>query len=335
MNRTIGRRRFLAISAAAAGLAVVPFGASRKAAAGRLVEWRGISLGSVASIRIHHSDKAVAESLINQVVAESRRLERIFSLYREESALCELNRHGALAAPPIELLDLLTSCDHFWRLTDGIFDPTVQPLWRCYADYFASEHNASLGPHSAKRLEALELVGWKNVRFDRDRVVLARRGMGLTLNGVAQGYITDRVVELLRASGIVNCLVDMGEIRALGARPEGGPWRVAVEGPQGRSSTSHISAINEAVATSGAYGFQFDEQGHCNHLFDPTSGKCAEPLRSVSVVAESATAADGLSTAFALMKDEAVGSVLARTVGTRAYVVAAGEMREIMPERPT
>jgi thiamine biosynthesis lipoprotein len=335
MNRKIGRRTFLTISAAAAGLAVVPFGATRKAVAGELVEWRGISLGSIATIRIHHPDKAVAESLINQVVAESRRLEQMFSLYREDSTLCELNRNGVLAAPPAELSDLLASCDQVWRLTGGAFDPTVQPLWRCYADHFAAGHAASQGPPSAKIKEALELVGWANVRYDRDEVVLARRGMRLTLNGIAQGFITDRVVERLRASGVESCLVDMGEIRALGAHPDGRPWRIAIEGAQGKFSEPEILAVNKAVATSGAQGFQFDEQGRCNHLFNPVTGGCAEPLRSVSVVADTATTADALSTAFALMKDEAISSVLARTIRTQAYVAAAGELREIMPVRPT
>lgn len=331
MKRKIGRRKFLAISAAAAGLAVVPFGAPRKAAAERLAEWRGISLGSVATIRIHHPDKAAAEGLIRQVVAESRRLEQIFSLYREDSTLCELNRSGMLAAPPTELSDLLVACDRFWRLTGGAFDPTVQPLWRCYADHFAAVRDASQGPSVAKLEDAVKLVGWGNVRFDRNKVVLARRGMGLTLNGIAQGYITDRVVERLRASGIESCLVDMGEIRALGVRPDGRPWQIGVEDSQGKVSEPDILTVNKAFATSNAHGFQFDEQGHCNHLFNPTTGGCADPSRSVSVVADTATAADGLSTAFALISDQTIGSILTQTERVEVYVARQGAMHQISP----
>lgn len=329
MNRKIGRRRFLAISAATAGLALVPFGAPRKAAASSLVEWRGISLGSVATIRIHHPDKAAATDLLNQVVAESRRLEQVFSLYREDSPLCELNRNGVLLAPPAELSDLLASCDRFWRLTGGTFDPTVQPLWRCYADHFAAVGAASQGPSAAKLKDAVRLVGWGNVRFDRNKVVLARRGMALTLNGIAQGYITDRVVERLRASGIESCLVDMGEIRALGVRPDGRPWRIGIEDAKGKVSEPDILAVNKAFATSGAHGLQFDEQGRCNHLFNPMTGECAMPSRIVSVVADTATTADALSTAFALMKDEAISSTLVRTDDVRVLVSGAGDTREL------
>jgi thiamine biosynthesis lipoprotein len=237
-------------------------------------------------------------------VAEADRLEDTFSLYREDSALCQLNRHGVLASPPSELSDLLVACNHYWEITGGVFDPTVQALWRCYTQSFSTKGEA---PTTAEKEAALELVGWRQVRFDRDRVVLTRPGMGVTLNGIAQGYITDRVLERLRSSGIESCLVDMGEIRTLGERADGHPWSVAIEDASGKTSSS-LSVLNKAVATSGGYGFRFDAGGTCNHLFDPATGGCAVPSRTITVVSESATAADGLSTAFTLMHDDAIGS---------------------------
>ena len=330
MRHGLNRRRFIAVSAAAAGLGLLPFSTPKKSAAAHLVEWRGASLGAVATVRIHHPDRSGAQRLIEQVVGETRRLETVFSLYRQDSSLCELNRRGTLVAPPAELSDLLTLCDHFWRLTDGMFDPTVQALWRCYADHFAMHDKTSGGPSAAKRKEALELVGWEKVRFDRDRVVFDRRGMGLTLNGIAQGYITDRVVELLRAGGIESCLVDMGEIRGLGGHPDGRPWEVAVESPSGDfDEEPPISIVNKAVATSGAAGFQFDEQGRCNHLFDPSTGACAYPARNLTVVAATAVSADALSTAFALMKEERIRSVLSRSGDAQLYVTTESGTRAI------
>lgn len=329
MTDGVDRRRFIAISAAAAGVGLIPLGGSQKSAGSHLVEWRGASLGAVATIRIHHTDRATAQRLLRQVVSETRRLETVFSLYRPDSSLCELNRQGVLVAPPAELSELLTLCDHFWRLTQGMFDPTVQPLWRCYADYFAM-NRTSEGPSAAKRKEALELVGWERVRFDRDKVVFDRRGMGLTLNGIAQGYITDRVVELLRAAGIESCLVDMGEIRGLGAHPDGRPWEVALEAPSGAFDEDRsISIVNKAVATSGAAGFRFDEQGRFNHLFDPSTGACAYPARNLTVVAATAVTADALSTAFALMDEEGIKSVLARSGDAQSYITIESGTRAI------
>jgi thiamine biosynthesis lipoprotein len=124
----------------------------------------------------------------------------------------------------------------------------------------------------------------------------------------------------------------MGEVRTLGENADGDPWSVAIEDASGNRSAP-ISVLNKAVATSGAYGFRFDEQGACNHLFDPRTGECAKPLRTITVVAHTATTADALSTAFTLMNIEAIGSVLARAGRAQAYSVEAGEIKQIVAHR--
>jgi len=334
MKSGISRRKFIAITAAAAGVGLVPFGAPRRTVAGHLAEWRGLSLGAVATIRIHHPDRLAGERLLARVVSESQRLEAIFSLYKPDTVLCELNRRGVLVAPPAELADLLVLCDRFWHLTGRVFDPTVQPLWRCYAEHFSTAGASAEGPAPRKLDEALRLVGWQNVRFGSDLVVFERRGMALTLNGVAQGYITDRIVDMLREAGIESCLVDMGEIRTRGVHPDGRPWQIALQGPAGEALLpSSIDTINKAVATSGADGFQFDEDGRCNHLFNPATGCCADPARSLTVVAPTAVAADALSTAFALMDEKAIAVVLARAAETQVYVTTIHGTRELTVER--
>jgi thiamine biosynthesis lipoprotein len=318
MRKPLNRRKVIALCAAAGGAALVPLGASRRAGAEPLIEWTGVSLGAVATIRLVHPDRRAGEALLRRAVAEARRLEAIFSLYRDDTALAELNRSGALAAPPAELVHLLGLCDDIWRLTGGAFDPTVQPLWRCYADHFVAAGADPAGPPPQKLAAAVDLVGWSKVSFSRDRIALARRGMGLTLNGIAQGYITDRVVDLLRQEGIASSLVDMGEIRTLGQRPDGRPWQAAV----GAATPQHrtLDLVDKAVATTGADGFRFDADGRCNHLFNPATGHCAGPATSLTVVAPTAAAADALSTAFALMDGDEARRVLARAPDTQLYV---------------
>ena len=215
-------------------------------------------------------------------------------------------------------------------MTGGVFDPTVQPLWQCYAEHFSTRGNGAEGPAPGDIEKALRLVGWPKVRFDRDRIVFERRGMALTLNGVAQGYITDRVVDLLREAGIDSCLVDMGEIRTLGFHPDGSPWQVALRGPAGDAlQYPAIDTVNKAVATSGADGFQFNKDGRCNHLFNPATGRCADPARSLTVVTDTASAADALSTAFALMDQKDISNVLARSANTQVYATTVQGTREI------
>lgn len=304
------------ISAAAAGLALVPMDRPARSETASFVTWRGTALGAFASMCVHHISRAEAERSTGRALAEVRRLERIFSLYREDSALVTLNRRGALETPPPELVELLTTCRNYAELTDGAFDPTVQPLWRLFAGHFSHAEADPGGPSPAAVDEALTSVGHQHLIFDRNRVVFARRGMGLTLNGIAQGYITDRVVDVLRANGIERSLVDMGEIRALGAHPDGRAWTVAITDPAKPGQVlRNAEIVSQAVATSAGVAFQFDAIGRFNHLFDPRTGASARLHRSASVVMPTATAADALSTAFSLMPVDAAERVLAKVHG--------------------
>ncbi|WP_119419707.1 FAD:protein FMN transferase [Desertibaculum subflavum] len=302
------RRRAIGILAAAAGLPLLPLGAAAERGA-TLVEWRGTAMGAVASLLIHHHDRAEAQRFIGRAVAEVARLEAIFSLYRRDSALVRLNERGVLEAPPPELVALLQACGAWHQITGGAFDPTVQPLWRLYAEHFSRGAGGVPGQQQIDRM--LGRIGFQHVLANRDRIVFARRGMALTLNGIAQGYITDRVVELLRVGGITQSFVDIGEGRAIGARPDGAPWQVAIADPVAPGQTiGRLPIVNRAVATSSASGFRFDMEGRFNHLLDPRSGACATRYRSVTVVASTATDADAFSTGCSLISRAEIEAVV-------------------------
>ena len=124
--------------------------------------------------------------------------------------------------------------------------------------------------------------------------------MSVTLNGIGEGYVTDRVVDLLRAGGVEHAMVDMGEIYALGTHPMGQPWSVGLEDPRAPEYIDQrIPLADRAVATSGGYGTMFDPAGQFNHLFEPRTGRTSWRWLSVSVEAATTTEADALSTAFA------------------------------------
>jgi len=315
------RRRIIRISAAAAGFALPPFGQAQAGEAG-VTTWRGVALGAVANMQLHHPDRAFAGRLIERCVSEARRLEGLFSLYREDSELVALNRHGALAGPAPELVQLLTESQRYSALTGGAFDVTVQPLWDLYAQYFSRPDARPEGPAAGAVAAALVRVGYEALLVNRDRITFARPGMAVTLNGIAQGYVTDRVVDLLRSEGIARTLVDMGETRCLGAHPDGRPWEAGIADPDqpGRLRRS-LPVINQAVATSGGYGFQFDPEGRFNHLFDPGTGRSPQAFKSVTVVAPTATAADALSTAFSLMEISDIDRVLSTVSGAQAHLI--------------
>ena len=322
MIQPLSRRRFIRISTAAAGLAVVPIGSPAKAVSS-LLTWHGTMLGAVATIQVHHEDQKEARRLISLACAEARRLERLFSLYLPDSALVELNRTRILVDPAPEFVDLMAISQRYAELTNGTFDPTVQPLWDLYADHFSKANADPAGPSQCAVRAALTQVGFDRLTIGRDRIAMPR-GTAVTLNGIAQGYVTDKIVDLLRSHGVVHSLVDMGETRAIGARPDGQPWVVGIADPDvmGRTTTA-LPIVDRAVSTSGAYGFQFDAEGRFNHLFDPATGGCADRYRSVTTVSTNATAADALSTAFSLMSEPQIRSALPQVDIERVHLVDA------------
>ncbi|WP_028352874.1 FAD:protein FMN transferase [Bordetella petrii] len=321
------RRRFLGITAAVSAWALAPASLrpARAASAAPTAQWRGVALGADAELRLYHPDPRAARRLLDQALAEVQRLEKLFSLYRPDSALVALNRQGHLDQPPADLLRLLSESAHYSRLTDGAFDPSVQALWQAYADHFARPGAAPDGPDAATLQAALARVDHRAIQAGPARIALLRPGMALTLNGIAQGYITDRVTELLRAGGLDRALVDLGEIRGLdrSAPGQSAPWRVGLAQPQDAERIhTTVEIRNQAVATSGGYGTPLDPAGRHSHLFDPRTGRAQPRYRSVSVAAPNATTADALSTAFSHMPLDATAP-LVRRLGLRAWFVLA------------
>lgn len=283
----LSRRRFIAISAAAFAPTMT------MANTPELHVETGIALGATVTLRLYHPD---APRLAAMAIEEIRRLEAIFSLYLPTSALSHLNRDATLAAPPFELLDCLTLAGAVNRASGGRFDPTIQPLWQAEAK--ALELGQPLS--HAERADLMADVGWDGVTLAAEAISL-RRGMALTLNGIAQGYIADRVAALLATNGLCRALIDTGEMVAL---PEG-DWPIHL------SEGSKLTLQNRALATSSPQGMTFGGDGVTSHIFNPTTGRPVQSRwRSMTVSAGSAALADALSTAACLCDVKAEAAAL-------------------------
>ncbi|MDI3338012.1 FAD:protein FMN transferase [Defluviimonas aestuarii] len=278
----LNRRRFLSISAAALGVAPIA-----RAGEAPVYLWSGIALGARATIRLSHPDAA---AITERIAAEIDRLEDVFSLYRTDSSLMRLNVAGRLDLPSPELLECLTLAGAVHQATGGLFDPTVQPLWSIWAKRAA----AGARPSTAELATLRARGGWPDLRLSASAISLPSGG-ALTLNGIAQGYIADRVAALLAAEGLTDILIDTGEHHALGGHPDGGDWLVRLaEGGQ-------VGLRSRALATSAPLGTVFDAAGAKGHILHPATGEPAETRwRSVSISAPSAALADALSTAACL-----------------------------------
>lgn len=294
---TLHRRRFLCISAAA-------FATGPALAAAPLTRIHGQAMGTGVQILLAHPDAA---AIGQRALAEISRLEAIFSLHRD-SALVRLNRDGRLVAPPPEFLDCLSIAGRLHRVTGGLFDPTVQPLWQLHA----ARHAAGGPPSAAEIAEMRARVGWQRVQFDTGLVQLAP-GMALTLNGIAQGHIADRVAALLSAEGLTDVLVDTGELVAPAGQPGGATWPVTLADGQGR-----FALRGAALASSSVLGTSFDAGGAFGHILDPRTGQPAPARwRLLSVTGPTATIADAASTACCLMDRPDIDRTLAALPGFR------------------
>ncbi|WP_238364906.1 FAD:protein FMN transferase [Mesobacterium pallidum] len=261
----MNRRRFLALSASFSALM-----GSHASASAYSDRWDGVALGADVSVTLSGPRPAVREMLAD-LPQMLDRIEETFSLYRPTSALMRLNTEGAL--PPNADFDaILGRAAQAHRLTGGLFDPTIQPLWQALAN------SEDPGPARA-------LIGWDRVRRGPAGTRLAP-GQQLTFNGIAQGFATDLVRRQLAARGFTHALVNLGEYAALG-----GPFRLGLSDPA-HGPMGQRTLTGGAIATSSPGALHLGDTGH---ILSP-DGRPAL-WSTVSIEGPSATLADALSTA--------------------------------------
>ena len=285
-------------------------------------------MGTLVTVTVEDRSAGRIEEALARAFEEMERVAALLTRFEESSAVGVLNRDGRLGDPPPELRRVLSRGLEIHRLSEGAFDPTVAPLVDLYQVHFAAHG----GPPDAVELrEVKELVGAGHVLLDDRRLRLGREGMALTLDGIAKGYVVDRMVAELAGQGVRHALVNAGgDIRALGGRADGRPWRVGVQDPRRAAEvTDVIPLADAAVATSGDYVRFHDLARQYHHTVVPSTGRSPDAIASVSVRAATAMEADALATAvFALgpeaglalleSRPEVAGLVLTRDGGRRA-----------------
>ncbi len=320
LDRIVGRRKVLTLIA---GTALAVGGIGGAAARMRAFEWRGTALGADARLVLVHEDRAAVHGALRLCLDEIERLENIFSLYRPYSELCRLNQDNILRYPSLDMVSLLRAARAISDASAGAFDVSVQPLWQLYATHFRAHPGDRSGPPMHAIQQALKHIDFKRIEIDEFAIRIPR-GMALTLNGIAQGYITDQVATLLRAHGWPDVLLDLGELRAIGTSPAGTPWQVTIEAPVPAPANSlRLTLSQRAMATSAGHTSAFEASGRHHHLFSPHEGRSSGHFQSVSVLALDATLADALSTALHVMPQEEIPRLVRAFPAVEAWLVGA------------
>lgn len=310
------RRRAITIFAAAAAGAITG-GLRRPAEAD--YEWHGVAMGADATILFNGVESEIARNAIAVAAAEIDRLEGALSLFRPDSELCRLNREMALRSPSGDIRRALAIALNIATLSEGLFDPTVQALWEAHIDWFAAAPDAGLPPDPVIAM-VRAAVDWRKIVLEPDAIRVGE-GQRITLNGLGQGYVTDRVADLLYSHGLRNILVDLGEQRAVGPRQGGAPWLVA------RANAAPIELTRGALATSEGAGCVLGASGAVHHLFDPRSGRSASHWKTITVHHRSAAIADALSTALYIASADEIAALLPRFPGTIVWALDKDERK--------
>lgn len=263
-----------------------------------------------------------AEKALAAARQETRRLEGLLSRFLPGSDVAKLNRAAGqgsvrLSREAFEALEIGQECA---RSTDGCFDMTVGPLVRLW--------NEGGAPSRQAIDAARELTGFSALRLQRRgrAAGLDRAGQSVDLGGVGKGYAADRIVELFQKHGVTSAFTDFGgNVAALGAKPDGSPWRIGVRHPLREGSLAGVlSVVNRSVVTSGddQRAVTGPDGARRSHIIDPRTGMpVSSGVLSVTVVAGSSAIADALATALFVSGMREGMRYLARYPGTQAVFI--------------
>jgi len=253
--------------------------------------------------------------------AEACRIERKYSRYRESSVISEINRYAGRTPVAVdhETEMLVEAALELSGWTDGRFDPTVGVLRKAW------DFRRRRVP-SAEEIEALlPLVDAESVSVRNGTVFLRHAGMELDLGGVGKEYAVDRAAAVLRAEGVGAAIVNFaGDVRTIGGRADGRPWRVGVMDPRDRSRCRFtVLALNDAgIATSGDYERGFVKDGRrYHHILDARTGWPSRGIASVTTIAASAFRAGQLATAAFLLGVEGGLALIEQTAGVEGALI--------------
>lgn len=312
-GRKPDRREFVALGVGAFVVAATPSPWRSRA---RLVRRSVPMMGTVADVAVVHRDERWAQRAIDAALGELRRVERTMTRFRDDSDVGRANLAAARDPVPVaeDTAAVVGEALRWARASDGTFDPCLgraAVLWGVETRTSPPDPDAVRALAGRRLWSSLEVLGGSV-----PRIALHDPGAALDLGGIAKGWGVDRAADALRDHGVFDALVNVGgDLVALGASPEGDPWRVGIRSPDDPAAlvaTLHVS--DRAVATSGDYLRFFRHGGRrFHHLLDPATGEPRRSdMRTLTVTADRCVTADAAATMAFGVPSARSGEILAR-----------------------
>lgn len=285
------------------------------------------AMGTYVNVTIVTADSAGALADAQAAQAAVRSVDSLMSNWTTTSEVARVNRVADSVTTSVEphVFDVLARSLRVWRESDGAFDITVEPLVRAWG-FLGGPRRV---PSETEQREAYAKVGAKDVELDSTArtVRFHRRGMRVDLGGIAKGYAVDLAMQALRERGVRDALVDAsGNMMSVG-HPAGSPrWRIGLRDPYDRLGYfARVQLEGDAISTSANYEQFVSKDGRrYGHILDPRTGRPAEGLLAVTIVAADATTTDAWDTPlYVLGLDAARRKALERS-DIAAILVAPG-----------
>jgi thiamine biosynthesis lipoprotein len=296
------------------------------------------AMGTSVMLTVWSDDEAAVARAADDAFAEIRRLDRMMTTWLPESEISRINAaagRGPAAAVAVsdETLAVIGRALEVSRTSKGLFDITVGAfagLWR-----FDEDMDGTL-PDPAEVKKRVKLVSWKDVVVDRKRktVRLRRKGMKITLGGIAKGYAVDRMAAVLVGAGFTDFIVQAGGDMYVSGAKDATPWVVGIRDPRGpRDDSFAVAPVRDrSFSTSGDYERGFVKDGvRYHHILDPRTGQPARSTRSVTIMAKDAFTADAWSKVLFILGPKE-GLALAGRLGLQVVYVGADNAVSMSPE---
>lgn len=274
-----------------------------------LERFDGPTMGSSYSIQyVRHAGLPAPAEVRVQVEKILSDVDRQMSTYRSDSDIERFNNLPAnhCQTMPAPILELVRVGERLSLQSDGSYDLTVEPLLNLWG--FGPQAREEKVPSAEALAEVQQRVGHNHLRIEGDQLC-KDAAVEVDFNSIAAGYAVDTIAAELEALGIHDYLAEAtGELKAVGKKLDGSPWRIALEEPRDdqRVAERVIAVDGYGVSTSGDYRNYFEQGGRrYSHTFDARTGTpVLHTLASVTVIHPSALMADGLSTLLLILGPE-------------------------------
>ena len=294
----------------------------------QLVERSFDSMGSALHLSVWTADPTGAATAFDMIAQEFRRLEDLMSNWRNGSDIQKLNASAGHHPVPVapEIRELLRTANQVSEWTDGKFDMTfgvMSGLWK-----FDYQNEDETIPDPMEVARRRRLINYHDLKVDEQKgtAFLVREGMAANLGGIGKGYAVDRARNILRAAGFRNFMIQFGGDMYVAGNSGERPWLLGIQDPRGTDNRifASMELSDSTFSTSGDYERFFIKDGRrYHHIIDPATGEPSVGCRSVTIITESATIADGLSTGVFIMGPEAGIALIEKLPDVEGVIVSS------------